>query len=81
MQNSLRKAFINRNVASIITETKLVKVSLHVFTANPVVYAIDSTLAIISPKGFNRVRICATTNIDAVSVVNNVVFILNSATL
>ena len=44
-------------------------------TANPVVYAVDSTFAIIPPKGFNRVRICATTNIDTVSVVNNVVLI------
>ena len=75
MQNSLRKAFVYRNVASIIAETELIKIPLHMLTANPVVYAVDSTFAIIPPKGFNRVRICATTNIDAVSVVNNVMLI------
>lgn len=72
MQNSLRKAFVYRNVASIVAETELIKVSLHMLTANPVVYTIDRTFAIISPKGFNRVRICTTTNIDTMSVVNNV---------
>lgn len=75
MQNSLRKAFVYRNVASIIAETELIKIPLHMLTANQVVYAVDSTFAIIPPKGFNRVRICATTNIDTVSVVNNVVLI------
>ena len=75
MQNSLRKAFVYRNVASIIAETELIKIPLHVLTANPVVYAVDSTFAIIPPKGFNRVRICTTTNIDTMSVVNNVVLI------
>lgn len=74
MQNSLCKAFVYRNVASIIAETELIKIPLHILTANPVVYAVDSTFVIISPKGFNRVRIC-TTNIDAVSVVNNVMLI------
>ena len=75
MQNSIRKAFVYRNVASIIAETELIKIPLHMLTANPVVYAVDSTFAIISPKGFNRVRICTTTNIDTMSVVNNVVLI------
>lgn len=75
MQNSLRKVFVYRNVAGIIAETELIKIPLHVLTANPVVYAVDSTFAIISPKGFNRVRICTTTNIDTMSVVNNVVLI------
>lgn len=75
MQNSLRKAFVYRNVASIIAETELIKIPLHMLTANPVVYAVDSTFAIISPKGFNRVRICTTTNIDTVSVVNNMAFV------
>ena len=51
MQNSLRKAFVYRNVASIIAETELIKIPLHVLTTNPVVYAVDSTFAIISPKG------------------------------
>lgn len=74
MQNSLCKAFFYRNVASIIAETELIKIPLHMLTANPVVYAVDSTFVIIFPKGFNRVRIC-TTNIDAVSVVNNVMLI------
>lgn len=75
MQNSLRKAFVYRNVAGIIAEAELIKIPLHMLTANPVVYAVDRTLAIISPKTFNRVRICATTNIDAVSVVNNMAFV------
>ena len=75
MQNSLRKAFVYRNVASIIAETELIKIPLHMLTANPVVYAVDNTFAIIPPKGFNRIRICATTNIDAVSVVNNMDFV------
>ena len=75
MQNSLRKAFVYRNVAGIIAEIKLIKIPLHMLTANPVVYAVDSTFAIIPPKGFNRVRICATTNIDAVSVINNMAFV------
>ena len=74
MQNSLCKAFVYRNVASIIAETELIKIPLHMLTANPVVYAVDSTFVIIFPKGCNRVRIC-TTNIDAVSVVNNVMLI------
>ena len=74
MQNSLCKAFGYRNVASIIAETELIKIPLHMLTANPVVYAVDSTFVIIFPKGFNRGRIC-TTNIDAVSVVNNVILI------
>lgn len=51
MQNSLRKAFVYRNVAGIIAETELIKIPLHVLTANPVVYAVDSTFAIIPPKG------------------------------
>ena len=46
MQNSLRKAFVYRNVAGIIAETELIKIPLHVLTANPVVYAVDSTFAI-----------------------------------
>ena len=75
MQNSLRKAFVYRNVASIIAETELIKIPLHMLTANPVVYAVDSTFAIISPKGFNRIRICTTTNIDTMSVVNNMAFV------
>jgi len=41
MQNSIRKAFVYRNVASIIAETELIKIPLHVLTANPVVYAVD----------------------------------------
>lgn len=75
MLNSLRKAFVYRNVASIVAETELIKVSLHVLTTNPVVYTIDRTLAVISPKSFNRIRICATVHIDIMSVVNNVVLI------
>ena len=64
MQNSLRKAFIYRNVASVVAETKLIKASLHVFTAKPVVYAVNSTLAIIPPKSIDRIRICATVHIE-----------------
>lgn len=75
MQNSLRKAFVYRNVASIVAETELIKVSLHMLTANPVVYTIDRTFAIIPPKGFNRVRICATVHIDIMTMVNNVMLI------
>ena len=75
MQNSLRKAFVYRNVAGIIAETELIKVPLHMLTANPVVYAVDSTFAIISPKTFNRIFICATIYIDIMSVVNNMVLI------
>ena len=75
MQNSLRKAIVYRNVASIVAETELIKVSLHVLTTNPVVYAIYRTLAVISPKALNRIRICATVHIDIMTMVNNVVLI------
>lgn len=51
MQNSLCKAFVYRNVAGVIAETELIKIPLHMLTANPVVYAVDSTFAIIPPKG------------------------------
>ena len=37
MQNSLRKAFVYRNVAGIIAKTELIKIPLHMLTANPVV--------------------------------------------
>lgn len=40
MQNSLRKAFVYRNVAGFIAETELIKIPLHMLTANPVVYAV-----------------------------------------
>ena len=33
MQNSLRKAFVYRNVAGVIAETELIKIPLHMLTA------------------------------------------------
>ena len=75
MQNCFCKAFANSNVAGIISETKLVKVSLHMLTANPIIDAINSTFAVIAPKSFYCIGICTTIYIDAVPVVNNMMLI------
>ncbi len=45
-------------------------------TTNPVVYAVNRTLAVITPKSLNGIRVSTTINIDSVAVVNYMVLII-----
>ena len=63
------------HVIGVVTETKLIKIPLHVLAAYPTVSSVYGTFAIIAPKRFNGISICATVNVDTVAMVNNMVVI------
>lgn len=63
------------HIIGIVTEAEFIKVSLHVLTAYPAVSAVYCTFAIVAPKRFNGIGICATVNVDTVAVVNYMVVI------
>ena len=63
------------HVISIVAEAKLIKIPLHVFAAYPTVSSVYGTLAIVAPKRFNGIGVCATVNVDTVAVVNNMMII------
>ena len=66
------KAFILFNLAGVVPERKLVKVSLQVFPAKIVVSSYDSSFAVVTPESLNGVRINPTiSNVNTMSVVNN----------
>mgnify|MGYP001782214897 CR=1 FL=1 len=63
------------HIIGIVTETELIKVSLHMLAAYPTVSTVYGTFAIVAPKRFNGIGICATVNIDTVAVVNDMMVI------
>ncbi|SUB96137.1 Uncharacterised protein [Prevotella intermedia] len=68
----ISKAFIFFNPAGVVSERKLVKVSLHVFPAKIVVSSYDSSFAVVTPESLNGVCINPTiSNVNTMSVVNN----------
>ena len=65
------KPFRVRNLASIIAESKLIEVSLHVLAPYVIIDSIDNTFAEIAPKAFYGVGIGIAINILVFSVVNH----------
>lgn len=60
-----------RNVASIESEGELIKISLHILTADLVIDSMEYTLAEIAPKAFYAVGIGVAINVLFSTMVNN----------
>lgn len=70
MGDNRTKPFAVRNSAKVIAKAKLIKIPLHILTADMVVYAVYHTFAVVAPKAFYRIGICVTDNVLALPVVN-----------